>query len=89
MWSIFHTVTFFEKALKRSGLRKTYSNLQNNLTSSSNPLHPMASHLSWMLPPLLKVCIHHVEYSHQSCSLNVIFLGPGNNLTVYILQVFR
>ncbi|XP_075637090.1 protein HASTY 1-like [Castanea sativa] len=28
MWSIFHTVTFFEKALKRSGLRKTYSNLQ-------------------------------------------------------------
>lgn len=57
MWSIFHTLTFFEKALKRSGFRKAQLNLQNNLTSGSTPLHPMASHLSWMLPPLLKVCL--------------------------------
>lgn len=51
MWSIFHTVTFFEKALKRSGIRKDNLNLQNSSTIS----HPMASHLSWMLPPLLKL----------------------------------
>ncbi|CAL9219649.1 unnamed protein product [Arabidopsis halleri] len=52
MWSIFHTVTFFEKALKRSGYRK--SNL--NTTSATAPAsHPMAHHLSWMLPPLLKL----------------------------------
>ncbi|KAL5566976.1 hypothetical protein UlMin_030140 [Ulmus minor] len=55
MWSIFHTVTFFEKALKRSGTRKAHSNLQNNSTAGSPPSHPMASHLSWMLPPLLKL----------------------------------
>lgn len=55
MWSLFHTVTFFEKALKRSGLRKGNINSQNNSTGSSGPLHPMASHLSWMLPPLLKL----------------------------------
>ncbi|XP_048324351.2 protein HASTY 1 isoform X2 [Ziziphus jujuba] len=55
MWSIFHTVTFFEKALKRSGTRKAQPNLQNNLAASSTFLHPMASHLSWMLPPLLKL----------------------------------
>ncbi|XP_062084573.1 protein HASTY 1 [Humulus lupulus] len=53
MWSLFHTVTFFEKALKRSGTRKSHLNLQNNETTSL--LHPMASHLSWMLPPLLKL----------------------------------
>ncbi|KAF3454376.1 hypothetical protein FNV43_RR04823 [Rhamnella rubrinervis] len=55
MWLIFHTVTFFEKALKRSGTRKTQQNLQNNTTASSTSLHPMASHLSWMLPPLVKL----------------------------------
>ncbi|KAK3011154.1 hypothetical protein RJ639_011098 [Escallonia herrerae] len=55
MWSLFHTVTFFEKALKRSGNRKGHVNIQNNSTASSTPWHPMATHLSWMLPPLLKL----------------------------------
>ncbi|PON69489.1 Exportin [Trema orientale] len=55
MWSIFHTLTFFERALKRSGTRKSHLNLQKNETASSSLLHPMASHLSWMLPPLLKL----------------------------------
>ncbi|XP_047337469.1 protein HASTY 1 isoform X2 [Impatiens glandulifera] len=54
MWSLFHTVTFFEKALKRSGIRKGSTPLQNNLSGTS-PAHPMASHLSWMLPPLLRL----------------------------------
>lgn len=53
MWSLYHTVTFFEKALKRSGLGKINTNSTNS-TASSNP-HPLASHLPWMLPPLLKV----------------------------------
>ncbi|KAJ8572959.1 hypothetical protein K7X08_009470 [Anisodus acutangulus] len=53
MWSIFHTVTFFEKALKRSGLRKGNISVQTMPTSDN--LHPMASHVSWMLPPLLKL----------------------------------
>lgn len=57
MWSLFHTVTFFEKALKRSGSRKGSSAALNNSTESSTFLHPVASHLSWMLPPLLKVYI--------------------------------
>lgn len=55
MWSLFHTVTFFEKALKRSGIRKTSLNLQSSSAENSAVTHPMASHLSWMLPPLLKV----------------------------------
>lgn len=53
MWSIFHTVTFFEKALKRSGLRK--GNISAQTIPTSDNLHPMASHVSWMLPPLLKL----------------------------------
>lgn len=56
MWSIFHTVTFFEKALKRSGLKKAYGNSENSSTPHSTPSNPMASHVLWMLPPLLKVC---------------------------------
>lgn len=57
MWSIFHTITFFEKALKRSGVRKTSTNMQGCSPSSdpSTHLHPMSSHLSWMLPPLLRL----------------------------------
>lgn len=55
MWSLFHTVTFFEKALKRSGIRKANLNLQSSSAENSAVTHPMASHLSWMLPPLLKL----------------------------------
>ncbi|KAJ7973420.1 Protein HASTY 1 [Quillaja saponaria] len=55
MWSIFHTVTFFEKALKRSGMKKANWNIENSSTPGSTPSHPMTSHVSWMLPPLLKL----------------------------------
>ncbi|CAK8544722.1 unnamed protein product [Lathyrus sativus] len=55
MWSIFHTVTFFERALKRSGMKKAQGNLENSSTSDSTPLNPMAFHVSWMLNPLLKL----------------------------------
>ncbi|RDX99328.1 Protein HASTY 1, partial [Mucuna pruriens] len=60
MWSIFHTVTFFERALKRSGLKKANWNSENSSTPNSTPLNPMASHISWMVTPLLKLlrCIH-------------------------------
>ncbi|KAJ3669542.1 hypothetical protein LUZ60_011492 [Juncus effusus] len=49
MWSIYHNVTFFEKALKRSGIKKSA------LVSVPKSMHPMASHLSWILPPLLRL----------------------------------
>ncbi|KAK4800557.1 hypothetical protein SAY86_021044 [Trapa natans] len=55
MWSIFHTVTFFEKALKRTKLRKAHVYSLSESTGSPAISHPMASHLSWMLPPLLKL----------------------------------
>lgn len=57
MWSVFHTVTFFERAIKRSGMRKSNSSGQvGSLTSTSSVVpHPMASHLSWMLPPLVRL----------------------------------
>ncbi|XP_055960895.1 protein HASTY 1-like [Mercurialis annua] len=53
MWSIFHTVKLFEKALKISVTRKENTTLRKCSTSSRS--HPMASHLSWILPPLLKL----------------------------------
>ncbi|KAK4414228.1 protein HASTY 1 [Sesamum alatum] len=55
MWSVFHTVTFFEKALKRSGFRKGSLSSENSSKTNSPAEHPMVSHLSWMLPPLLKL----------------------------------
>ncbi|KAK8468735.1 hypothetical protein PHAVU_006G097400 [Phaseolus vulgaris] len=60
MWSIFHTLTFFERALKRSGLKKANWNSENSSTPNSTPINPMASHISWMVTPLLKLlrCIH-------------------------------
>lgn len=60
MWSVFHTVTFFERALKRSGLKKANWNAENSSTTNLTPLNPMASHISWMLIPLLKLlrCMH-------------------------------
>ncbi|XP_062198734.1 protein HASTY 1-like isoform X2 [Phragmites australis] len=61
MWSIYHTVTLFEKALKRSGTKKSTATPQAP-TAMAVPgnLHPMSSHLPWILPPLLKLlrCIH-------------------------------
>ncbi|KAI3942418.1 hypothetical protein MKW98_013070 [Papaver atlanticum] len=57
MWSLFHSVTFFEKALKRSGSRKSSLTLQNGSLQCNNSVssHPLASHLEWMLPPLLRL----------------------------------
>ncbi|KAK1410770.1 hypothetical protein QVD17_37309 [Tagetes erecta] len=71
MWSLFHTVTFFEKALKRSGIRKSIVNT-NNSTASSVP-HPLASHLAWMLPPLLKL----LRAIHSLWSPPVTQMLPG------------
>lgn len=62
MWSIFHIVTFFEKALKRSGYRKGSLNSEHSSEITPPGGHPMASHLLWMMPPLLKVrnpCLWH------------------------------
>ncbi|XVE89810.1 hypothetical protein DITRI_Ditri20bG0024300 [Diplodiscus trichospermus] len=72
MWSLFHTVTFFEKALKRSGMRKGNFNLQNSSTATSVP-HPIASHLSWMLPPLLKL----LRGVHSLWSPSIFQILPG------------
>lgn len=63
MWQIFHTVTIFERSLKRSGSKKaSHSTSQegSEFTIDGAYAHPMASHLSWMLPPLLQLlrCIH-------------------------------
>ncbi|KMT13498.1 hypothetical protein BVRB_4g082770 [Beta vulgaris subsp. vulgaris] len=69
MWSIFHTVTFFERALKRSGIRKNSS--QN--ISTGTLMQPMAPHLSWMLPPLLKI----LRAMHSLWSPTVIQSLPG------------
>ncbi|XP_021773055.1 protein HASTY 1-like [Chenopodium quinoa] len=69
MWSIFHTVTFFERALKRSGIRK--NNLQN--ISAGTPVQPMAPHLTWMLPPLLKL----LRAMHSLWSPAVVQSLPG------------
>ncbi|KAI3979056.1 hypothetical protein MKX01_016231 [Papaver californicum] len=57
MWSLFHSLTFFEKALKRSGSRKSNLTLQNGSLQCNNSMssHPLASHLEWMLPPLLRL----------------------------------
>ncbi|KAK9062295.1 hypothetical protein SSX86_019481 [Deinandra increscens subsp. villosa] len=71
MWSLFHTVTFFEKALKRSGAKKNSVNT-NNSTASSIP-HPLASHLPWMLPPLLKL----LRAIHSLWSPPVTQMLPG------------
>ncbi|KAL4186249.1 hypothetical protein AMTRI_Chr09g13250 [Amborella trichopoda] len=65
MWSIYHSVAFFERALKRSGQggsRRSTPIQQNNSSTSSesNSVHPIAPHISWMLPPLLRLlrCVH-------------------------------
>ncbi|KAG8052323.1 hypothetical protein GUJ93_ZPchr0001g31232 [Zizania palustris] len=61
MWSIYHNVTLFERALKRSGTKKTAAASQAQATTPvTGNLHPMSSHLPWILPPLIRLlrCIH-------------------------------
>ncbi|KAJ4719575.1 protein HASTY 1 [Melia azedarach] len=82
MWSLFHTVTFFEKALKRSGIRKGNLNLQNSSTENSTLMHPMASHLSWMLPPLLKL----LRAIHSIWSLSISQILPAEIKAAMIMS---
>ncbi|KAL3843984.1 hypothetical protein ACJIZ3_001387 [Penstemon smallii] len=81
MWSIFHTVTFFEKALKRSGLGKGRS-LENYSKTSSDVAHPMVSHLTWMLPPLLKL----LRAIHSLWSPSVTQALPGEVKAAMIMS---
>ncbi|KAG8369530.1 hypothetical protein BUALT_Bualt14G0023100 [Buddleja alternifolia] len=78
MWSIFHTVTFFEKALKRSGYRKGSLNSEN----SSKTGHPMLPHLSWMLPPLLKL----LRAIHSLWSPSITQTLPGEIKAAMIMS---
>nr|GMD08550.1 protein HASTY 1 [Ipomoea batatas] len=80
MWSVFHTVTFFEKALKRSGTRKGNTNSQSSQISDS--LHPIAPHLSWMLPPLLKL----LRAMHSLWSPAVMKALPGEIKAAMIMS---
>ncbi|AES82582.1 putative exportin-1/Importin-beta [Medicago truncatula] len=73
MWSIFHTVALFERALKRSGLKKAHGNLENSSASDSTPLNPMAPHVLWMLTPLLKL----LRGLHSLWSLSISQTLPG------------
>ncbi|GJU50085.1 protein HASTY 1 [Tanacetum coccineum] len=73
MWSLYHTVTFFEKALKRSGIKKSSTNTDTNSSTASSIPHPLASHLSWMLPPLLKL----LRAIHSLWSPSVAQILPG------------
>ncbi|XP_078168600.1 ARM repeat superfamily protein isoform X1 [Carex rostrata] len=66
MWSVYHTVTFFEKALKRSGVKKPAS------AAVPKSMHPMSPHLPWILPPLLKLirAIHALWSEPMAQNLN-------------------
>lgn len=77
MWSIFHTLTFFERALKRSGLKKANGSLENTSAPNSTPPNPMASHISWMLNPLLKVCI--LPLGGWACSVSSSILHQNGH----------
>ncbi|KAJ4954303.1 hypothetical protein NE237_011086 [Protea cynaroides] len=104
MWSIFHTVTFFEKALKRSAVRKSILNSQGGSGVNSASQHPMASHLSWMLPPLLRLlrAIHSLWSPSVSQALpgelkasmsmsdfeRASFIGEGNSKSSKSASIF-
>ncbi|XP_024381271.1 protein HASTY 1 isoform X2 [Physcomitrium patens] len=69
MWSIYHTVNFFERALRRcanpsgktySGSSATVHNVDMDGAVTPASSHAMIQHLTWMVSPLLKLlrCIH-------------------------------
>jgi exportin-5 len=64
MWSMYHTVTFFERALRRctnpsgkapSGPSSTADNVDMDAAAMPASNHAMIPHLAWMFSPLLKV----------------------------------
>ncbi|KAG0582809.1 hypothetical protein KC19_3G087700 [Ceratodon purpureus] len=69
MWSMYHTVTFFERALRRctnpsgkasSGPSATADNVDMDAAAMPASNHAMIPHLAWMFSPLLKLlrCMH-------------------------------
>ncbi|PWZ04533.1 Protein HASTY 1 [Zea mays] len=83
MWSIYHTVTFFEKALKRSGTKKSSATPQAPTTTVPGYLHPMSSHLAWIVPPLLRLlrCIH-VLWSEPFAQSQTAEIKAAKSMTV-------
>lgn len=64
MWSMYHTVTFFERALRRctnpsgkasSGAPAPADNVDMDAAAAPSSSHAMIPHLAWMMSPLLKV----------------------------------
>lgn len=80
MWSIFHIVTFFEKAIKRSGFKKGSLSSENSSITPAG--HPMASHLLWMMPPLLKL----LRSIHSLWSPSVIQALPGEMRVAIVMS---
>lgn len=63
MWSMYHTVTFFERALRRctfpagkaSSGTAAADSVDMNAAAASASSNAMIPHLAWMMSPLLKV----------------------------------
>lgn len=64
MWSMYHTVTFFERALRRctlpsgkasSGSSAAADSVDMNAAAASASSNAMIPQLAWMMSPLLKV----------------------------------
>lgn len=62
---MYHTVTFFERALRRctnpsgkapSGASAPADNVDMDAAAMTASNHAMIPHLTWMFSPLLKVC---------------------------------
>ena len=67
-------------------MKKANWNSESSSSPNSTPSNPMASHVLWMIPPLLKVCILPWEIGH------VVFpLVSGRRGTIrfkaYVLKV--
>lgn len=61
MWSIFHSLTFFERVLKRCASQDPDWYHRGPIAMGTISLsHPMMSHLIWIIPHLLQLirCIH-------------------------------
>lgn len=75
LWSIFHSVTFTERVVKRCAIQ--HPDFSQGGMAATEPLHPIISHIKWVITPLLQLlrCIHAFWSSEIKPSLPGIVQG--------------
>lgn len=82
LWSIFHSVVFTERVVKRCAT-------QHPDATATEPLHPIINHIKWIITPLLQLlrCIHalwspNIKHSLPSAVQGALLMSSAEQASI-------